>query len=399
MEIAQKPLVNSSLLEVRSVSKKFCRHLQRSFRYGMYDLARQSLGLSRRGELLRKNEFWALRDVSFDVERGESLGIVGANGAGKTTLLKIVGGLIKPDAGTVIVRGRVVPLFARGAGFSKYLTAKENIYLNLMLLGLRREEIDERVPAILDFATVEAFRIDSPLKTFSSGMMARLAFACAVQSHVDLLLVDEALAVGDMGFRAKCYRKLTEMRRAGTSVIMVAHSVGAINNHTDRAIYLKDGRVCLAADTSTVTTQYEADQLYNPYLTELDATPDGRLVFLGVDGQPTQTVRTGQNIGLRLVLPVELGPTDLKIEFEEVPRGLGVVLDKTFHLNETASGPVEIQFPEFGLVGGVYRVRLQATASGRELSANTALRVLSPSELSQNVFYQPVRWTLTPESV
>ncbi len=386
---------NEFLVEVDGVSKKFCRKLKRSFNYGLRDLGLQTLGFDRRTERLRPDEFWALKGVSFRLKRGESVGIVGPNGAGKTTLLKILSGLIKPDGGRVVVRGHTIPLFARGAGFSKVLSGRENIALNLLLLGLEPDEIEHRYESIVAFCELAPEMMDAPVKTYSSGMVARLGFACAVESNADLLLVDEALAVGDMRFRTRCYRKLNELRERGTSVILVTHSIGAVNNNTDRAIYLKDGRIVVDASTSQVTTQYEEEQLYASYLDKDEELKVPAGLTLSAAGTQANRISTGQTLQVRMARPTEFVPANLQISFEELPRRLGVVLDRTFSLPQT-SGPIAVDFPQLGLVGGVYRVHATlASADGKsKLSLSTGLRVASPSEISQNIFFQPASWSL-----
>lgn len=246
------------VLSVKHVSKRFCRDLKRSLLYGMQDITKELLGMSRQTDSLRPQEFWALKDVSLELKRGDAVGLVGANGAGKTTLLRIISGLIKPDTGSVEILGRVAPLIALGAGFNPILTGRENIYVNMSILGLSKQEIEERFEQVIEFAEIgEA--IDSPVQTYSSGMAARLGFASAIFTEPDILLVDEVLAVGDLGFRAKCTRKIAELRAKGVSIILVSHSSGLVLNVCDQAVYLKSGEVELTGNSSPVITKYESD--------------------------------------------------------------------------------------------------------------------------------------------
>ncbi|MEL6502772.1 MAG: ABC transporter ATP-binding protein, partial [Cyanobacteria bacterium J06623_1] len=174
-----------------------------------------------------KREFWALSDISFELKKGEALGLVGKNGSGKSTLLRIIAGLIKPDTGTVRVKGRIAPLIALGAGFNPILTGRENIYANMSILGLSKREIDERFAEVVEFAEIgEA--INAPVRSYSSGMAARLGFASAIHTEPDIILIDEVLAVGDSKFKTKCYNKLHELRQKRKSFIMVSHSSHAI---------------------------------------------------------------------------------------------------------------------------------------------------------------------------
>ena len=186
------------LVKVEGVSKKFCRDLKRSLWYGMKDISSELFGIHQNGQL-RKNEFWAVNDVNFELKRGECLGLIGHNGAGKSTLLKMLNGLIKPDKGTITMQGRIGALIELGAGFNPILTGRENIYNNGAVLGFSKKEIDEKFDAIVDFAEIDEF-IDTPVQNYSSGMKVRLGFAVAAQMEPDVLIIDEVLAVGDIGF-------------------------------------------------------------------------------------------------------------------------------------------------------------------------------------------------------
>jgi lipopolysaccharide transport system ATP-binding protein len=200
-------------------------------------------------------EFHALGDVSFDVTRGETVGIIGRNGSGKSTLLQIICGTLAPTSGEVSVRGRIAALLELGAGFNPDFTGRENVYLNASLLGLTREEIDERYDAILSFADIGEF-IDQPVKTYSSGMYVRLAFAVASNVTPDILVVDEALAVGDAKFQAKCFARLRNLRESGTSILFVSHSTEQIVTHCDRAILVDGGRVVVDGKPKAVVNRY-----------------------------------------------------------------------------------------------------------------------------------------------
>jgi len=254
----QHPQDNDVVLSVKNVSKRFCRDLQRSLFYGVQDIAGELLGAKRKDVELRKGEFWALNDVSFELRRGEALGLVGANGAGKTTLLRIISGLITPDHGSVAVKGRLAPLIALGAGFNPILTGRENVYVNMSILGLTKEEIDERFDEVVDFAEIgEA--IDAPVQSYSSGMAARLGFASAVCTSPDVLLIDEVLAVGDVKFKVKCTRKLQELRNQGVSFIMVSHNHDALQTICQHGVYLSKGLPVITDDIRLVLDKYEQD--------------------------------------------------------------------------------------------------------------------------------------------
>ena len=262
--VAQSSIMESSqscdvVLSVKGVSKKFCRDFKRSLVYGVQDIVGELLGFrSSNNDKLRKKEFWALQDISFELRRGESLGLIGTNGSGKTTLLRIIAGLIKPDKGEVKVNGRVAPLIALGAGFNPVLTGRENIYANMSILGLSRSEIDERFDEVVAFAEVgEA--IDAPVQSYSSGMASRLGFSSAIHTEPDILLIDEVLAVGDMRFRIKCYRKLAELIKKGTSFILVSHDQNSILAICNSLTYLAKGIVIESGDPHSVMSKYERD--------------------------------------------------------------------------------------------------------------------------------------------
>jgi len=227
--------VSLPLIEVRGASKKFCRSLKRSLWYGLRDLGAQLLGRSADRSRLRRDEFWAVRDTSFDLNQGETLGLIGPNGAGKTTLLRILHGLITPDEGYVTVRGSMQALIALGAGFSPVLTGRENIYVNASILGIPRREVNRRFEQIVNFSGIPEF-IDSPVQSYSSGMTVRLGFAVAAHLEPDILLVDEVLAVGDEGFQIKCLNKIGELKAAGSAIVLVSHNMHTISTYCDRVL-------------------------------------------------------------------------------------------------------------------------------------------------------------------
>jgi lipopolysaccharide transport system ATP-binding protein len=235
---------NDWTIRVEGLSKKFGLSLQRSMVYGVKDVASRLLGRSVRTDQIRPGEFWAIKDLSFDVKRGESLGIMGPNGAGKTTLLRILSGVFPPDAGQVAIRGRVGTLLAAGAGFAPMLSGRENVYVNGALLGLSKVDIDRRFDEIVEFADVGPF-IEAPVKHYSSGMFVRLGFAIAALCEPDVLLVDEVLAVGDLNFQKKCYDYLHRLKAKGTTIILVSHSVGAVWAVCERGLFMSGGTIAV----------------------------------------------------------------------------------------------------------------------------------------------------------
>jgi lipopolysaccharide transport system ATP-binding protein len=217
--------------------------------------ARLAQGLwGRRQQLFE--EFWALREVNFSLERGQTLGVVGRNGSGKSTLLQLLCGTLSPSEGTLHCQGRVAGLLELGSGFNPEFSGLENIYLNASLLGLNKQQTEDRLDAILAFADI-GDHVHQPVKTYSSGMALRLAFAVQANIDPDILIVDEALAVGDELFQKKCYARLSQLKQAGTSILLVTHSCAQIIQHCDQALLLHKGRPQLLGKPSVVTTTYQ----------------------------------------------------------------------------------------------------------------------------------------------
>lgn len=229
------------LIRAENVSKRFCRDLKRSLFYGVQDIASDLLGRDRSEAGLRKSEFWANQGVSFELRRGECLGLIGHNGAGKTTLLKMLNGLIKPDKGSIEMRGRVGALIALGAGFNPILNGRENVYIAGAVLGLTKREIDRKYAEIVEFSELEAF-MESPVQSYSSGMQVRLGFAVATAIDPEILILDEVLAVGDQQFRSKCLERIGRLSKHA-AVVFVSHSMGQIRHICDRVMLLKSGKL------------------------------------------------------------------------------------------------------------------------------------------------------------
>ncbi|MFZ1548017.1 MAG: ABC transporter ATP-binding protein [Candidatus Nitrotoga sp.] len=200
-------------------------------------------------------EFWALKDISFEIKKGETVGIIGRNGSGKSTLLQMICGTLNPTSGAVQTNGRIAALLELGSGFNPEFTGRENVYMNAALLGLGQEEIDARFDDIAAFADIGNF-IEQPVKTYSSGMLVRLAFAVNIISEPDIMIVDEALAVGDMNFQAKCMTALTRIQESGSTILFVSHDVGAVKSLCSRGVFLEHGMVKAIGKASDVAEQY-----------------------------------------------------------------------------------------------------------------------------------------------
>jgi ABC-2 type transport system ATP-binding protein len=208
---------------------------------------------------VRHHTFWALQDINLSVQKGEMLGIVGQNGAGKSTLLKLIARVLRPNAGRVWVKGRVVPLLELGAGFHPELSGRENIFLNGTMLGFTWREMTEKYSGIVEFSELEEF-IDAPLRTYSTGMAARLGFALATDARPDILIIDEILSVGDEAFQRKCIDRIKSYRDQGATVLLVAHDMNRVKETCQRAIWLSHGRITAAGDVDQVIQAYRDGQ-------------------------------------------------------------------------------------------------------------------------------------------
>lgn len=227
--------------------------------YHIYDRPQDRLKQTLwRGRKQFFREFWALRNVSFEVRRGDAVGIIGRNGSGKSTLLQMIAGTLTPTSGSVEVNGRVAALLELGSGFNPEFTGRENVYMNGAILGLSQEEIDRRFDGIAAFADIGDF-IDQPVKTYSSGMIVRLAFSVSVNVEPDILIVDEALAVGDMAFQFKCMERLERLTKSGVTLLFVSHDIGAVKAFCHHVLYLSKGEVKAAGAASDMAELYMLD--------------------------------------------------------------------------------------------------------------------------------------------
>lgn len=209
---------------------------------------------------IKHANFWALRDVSFTVRRGEVFGLLGHNGAGKSTLLKVIARVLRPSEGRVMVRGLVAPLLELGAGFHPELSGRENIILNGAMFGFSREEMEEKVDRIIEFSELRQF-IEAPMRTYSSGMWARLGFAVATDISPDILILDEILAVGDEAFQRKCIRRIDQFREEGATILLVTHSTALVEDMCQRAAWLDHGKLMLVAEAAETASAYRISQV------------------------------------------------------------------------------------------------------------------------------------------
>ena len=239
-----------NMIEVKNVSMRFNMAKEKHESLKEYFLA------AVQGKL-QFEEFYALRDVSFNVEKGDFYGLIGLNGSGKSTLLKIISGVFKPSSGSTVVHGTIAPLIELGAGFDMDLTARENIYLNGTVLGMTPKYIDSKFDEIVEFSELQDF-LDVPLKNYSSGMVSRIAFAIATVTKPDVLIADEILSVGDFLFQEKCEKRMRELMSGGTTVILVSHSIEQIERMCNKVTWLEKGRVRMTGDMRTVCVAYKA---------------------------------------------------------------------------------------------------------------------------------------------
>lgn len=413
-EIIERPQDSDIILSVQGVSKKFCRDLKRSLFYGVQDIATELVGLGGESKKLRTKEFWALRDVSFELHRGQALGLLGANGSGKTTLLRILSGLIRPDTGSVEVKGRLAPLIALGTGFNPILTGRENVYVNMSILGLSKKEIDQRFEDVVDFAEI-GYAINAPVQSYSSGMAARLGFACAVHIEPDILLIDEVLAVGDIKFRMKCYRRLAKLRENGTTFILVSHNPPAILNVCQSAIYLSMGQLVATGEIDSVFLKYEAD-LYSRETEKavgamfLPQKPEREslgldivcLCFKDEQGNIFETPISGRFAYLCVACKAyqKIDNASLCVTISAQSSEAGRILYLTSASDnerlEVFPGNVELQMqmPYCCLGPGLYNAKIIVREGAYAFDAIESFRftVKATKSMSQSLFYQPRTW-------
>ncbi len=284
-------------IEVEAISKRFRMYRERN----------QSLKAAvMRGRRASFEEFWALKDVSFEIPEGTTFGLIGENGSGKSTLLKCIAKILRPDAGRITSHGAIAALLELGSGFHPELSGRENVYLNGSILGMKKAEIARKFDEIVDFSGIETF-IDQPVKNYSSGMYVRLGFSVAINIDPDILLVDEVLAVGDAAFQEKCMEKFADFRRAGKTVVIVSHAMGSMRNLCDQAAWLKHGKLVDLGDANHVVDTY----IDEGHVERVELT-DGSMRWgsgevqltnvelLDGDGQQTTRVYTGDLVTFRL---------------------------------------------------------------------------------------------------
>jgi lipopolysaccharide transport system ATP-binding protein len=375
-----------SLIKVDRVSKKYCSDLKLGLLYGVQDIIGEFNPFSdKESPKLRREEFWANDDISFEVHRGDCLGLIGRNGAGKSTLLKMLNGLIKPDAGRIEMRGKVCALIELGAGFNPLLTGLENVYINGTVLGLRKSEIDAKLDSIVEFSEIGEF-LHMPVQSYSSGMKVRLGFSVAIHLEPDILLLDEILAVGDAAFRIKCFNAITELSR-NAAVIFVSHFMPDVSTVCSELLVLAKGRKqYLGNDVTVGIDKYH--QLFSDAQNHKVITGRAQLESIQINGEVFSKQKSDR-YDLQDDQSIRI---DLWIDCIDTLINAGIVL--TFH--ETSGKPVAQSFSSTsGFVmekvsAGLWHVRVQfhclPFAPGRYAVSLTCMKMLDEARRGEIYF-------------
>jgi homopolymeric O-antigen transport system ATP-binding protein len=345
-------------LELKKVSKKY--RIAREMETSASFLGR--LVSSRK----RKQDFWALKEITFNVHRAEALGIIGHNGAGKSTILKLLSRITTPSAGQIMINGRLSALIEVGSGFHPELTGRENIYLNGSILGMLRREITEKLDSIVDFAELRHF-IDTPVKRYSSGMYVRLGFSIAAHLDPDILLLDEVLAVGDAAFQQKCIQRITELKKSGTTIVFISHDLRAVQKLCDRVILLKNGQIEADGEPQQTIALYESSSRHLHESTPIGQPASGEAVvtslsFYNNDDKECLSFETGMPMKAVLKYEVYKPITDVIFEvqfFSQEGRLCSFFSSETLGCRidiQPGAGSIVFDCSSVGLGPGVYFV-------------------------------------------
>ncbi|MDH7569056.1 MAG: polysaccharide ABC transporter ATP-binding protein [Armatimonadota bacterium] len=394
------------------ISKKFSRSLRHSIRYALSDIARNALGLRAPFGILRPGEFWAVDDVSFELRRGEVLGLIGPNGSGKTTTLKMLNGILVPDRGRIAIRGRVGALIEVGAGFHPMLSGRENIYINGAILGLSRREVDAQMESIVDFAEIGEF-LDTPVRFYSSGMYVRLGFAVAVHAQPDVLLVDEVLAVGDARFYGKSQNRIRQLLDEGASVVLVSHSMWLIQTFCSRVVLMEHGRVKKEGSPTACIYEYNKLADTEEWVAEYSNPDQIPVIFRDVraeneKGEPAGELRPDSPLWVRALTITRArafrGRLLLRMQTMD-----GYPLYTSYSdeiLFREGEAEFSAQIPSVSLAGGRYRLHVAVCGPGieREVLYSRDIPIdIVPYEWSPSarvgLFYNRVVWHLDPVPV
>ena len=345
-----------------------------------------------------RDTFWALRDVSLEVGRGEALAIVGPNGAGKSTLLKLLSAITAPTHGEIRLHGRLAALIEIGSGFHPELTGRENVFLSGSILGMRRSEIAAKLDRIVDFAGVGAF-IDSPVKWYSSGMYVRLGFAVAAHVDAQILLIDEVLAVGDEAFQHKCYGRIAELRAAGTTLVFISHDLGTVERVCDRAILLRAGQVACDGAAPDIVSRYRQSVSFDSDAEEPARRRDVDVIDVECECPDGGPLRTGHPFVVRVSFAAARRVPDASVEVSFYTHGgnvlhcqLSTALSRESLAFERGAGVVEFDGPALGLQPGMYSIAVRVlTRSGSCVaSCEPATRaIVERGQMVSGYFYMP----------
>ncbi|PZU84828.1 MAG: ABC transporter ATP-binding protein [Chryseobacterium sp.] len=354
--------MSETLIKAESVSKKFCKDLKLGLLYGLQDLGGSIFGSSKERDL-RNKEFWAVNDINFEVKRGECLGLLGHNGAGKSTLLKVITGLIAPDRGRIEMHGRVNALIELTAGFNPILTGRENIFNNGAVLGLSDKEIKSKFDEIVAFSELEDF-IDTPVQYYSSGMKVRLGFSVAVHTEPDVLILDEVLAVGDAGFKAKSFNKMKEIMQSA-AVIFVSHSMPQVARTCDKVLFMRHGENFYYGEDVNKGIELYFNE-FNNEKGKIELNTGAEIHNISINSEKVMdeshviTANYGEPFSVELDIDIkDKTVKDFYIQIQIIDKDLKLVAIHYSHLfNERLStkdtNKVKITFPELQLVNGEY---------------------------------------------
>lgn len=360
------------LVKVQNVSKKFCLDLKTSLKYGATDIVKSTLGFKTNKEL-REKEFWAVHDVSFELRRGECIGLIGHNGAGKSTLLKVLNGLYAPDKGQITMRGKIGALIELGAGFNPILTGRENIYNNAAILGFTRQEVEAKMDSIIAFSEIEKF-LDTPVKNYSSGMKVRLGFAVAAHLQPDVLIIDEVLAVGDLGFILKCFKKIDELL-PNTAVIFVSHNMPQVSRICNEVILLENGKVKYQGNDVSKGIDFYYKRFSTKNSSIIFDTGNIRVNEMKINGKKEYLIGWNEDVEIDVEVEV-LKPTPslhlyLAISDKE-QRGVATLTSEVFNMEHKNKFNLQFKVKNLKLSKGVYIITIKAD---EEKNKNPLLRV------------------------
>jgi ABC-type polysaccharide/polyol phosphate transport system ATPase subunit len=360
----------------------------------------------------RAEDFWAVHDVSFEVKRGEALGIIGHNGAGKSTILKLLSNITAPSSGEIMINGRLSALIEVGSGFHPELTGRENIYLNGSILGMTRRQITDRLDSIVDFAGVRQF-LDTPVKRYSSGMYVRLGFSIAAHLDPDILLLDEVLAVGDAAFQEKCLTRISEMKENGTTIVFISHDLGAVERLCDRVLLMQRGEIVASGEPREIVAQYQTvaaafkspSSDKEPMANQEKLAEVRALTFQDASGREADILHTGHPFTAHLDFMSHAHLEDVVFEVffysadgEQHCQCTTEVSGERIDL-EPGAGAIEFDGPGLALLPGIYYtdvvIRERSTPKFFDWTQfnYTVLRV-DPGKMVRGEYYMPHEWRL-----